>query len=138
MSRRQAHEGHREGRAPPGKQYPIDEALKLVKEFAAAQVQRVGGRRRSTSASTPRKSDQSVRGSTVMPNGIGKTVRVAVFAQGAQRRGARKAAGADIVGLEDLAEKMKAGEIEFRRGDRHARMRCAWSASSARSSVPAA
>ena len=60
----------------------------------------------------PRKSDQVVRGSTVMPNGIGKSVRVAVFAQGANADAAR-AAGADIVGFEDLAEKVKAGKMNF-------------------------
>ncbi len=60
----------------------------------------------------PRKSDQQVRGSTVMPNGIGKTVRVAVFTQGKNADAAR-AAGADIVGMEDLAENVKAGEMNF-------------------------
>ena len=58
------------------------------------------------------KSDQQVRGSTVMPHGTGKTVRVAVFAQGEKAEQAR-AAGADIVGLEDLAEKVKAGQMDF-------------------------
>ncbi len=58
------------------------------------------------------KSDQQVRGSTVMPHGIGKTVRVAVFTSGKNQEAA-KAAGADIVGLEDLAEKVKAGQIDF-------------------------
>jgi large subunit ribosomal protein L1 len=58
------------------------------------------------------KSDQQVRGSTVMPHGTGKTVRVAVFTQGKNADAAR-AAGADIVGFEDLAEKVKAGQIEF-------------------------
>ena len=58
------------------------------------------------------KSDQQVRGSTVMPHGIGKTVRVAVFTS-RQEPGAAEAAGADIVGLEDLAEKVKAGQINF-------------------------
>ncbi len=91
----------------------------------------------SISASMPSKSDQQVRGSTVMPHGIGKTVRVAVFTAGKNAEAA-KAAGADIVGLEDLAEKVKAGEIEFRRGRSRARTRCASSASWARSSVRAA
>jgi large subunit ribosomal protein L1 len=58
------------------------------------------------------KSDQQVRGSTVMPHGTGKTVRVAVFTQG-KNADAAKAAGADIVGFEDLAEKVKAGQIDF-------------------------
>lgn len=60
----------------------------------------------------PRKSDQVVRGATVMPNGTGKTVRVAVFAQGANAEVA-KAAGADVVGFEDLAESIKAGNMDF-------------------------
>ncbi len=60
----------------------------------------------------PRKSDQVVRGSTVLPNGTGKTVRVAVFAQGDQAKAA-EAAGADIVGFEDLADTVKKGEMDF-------------------------
>jgi large subunit ribosomal protein L1 len=95
----------------PGKQYPIDTALALVKEFAKAKF------RESIDVAVnlgidASKSDQQVRGSTVMPNGIGKDVRVAVFTSGKNQDVAR-AAGADIVGLEDLAEKVKAGEINF-------------------------
>jgi large subunit ribosomal protein L1 len=95
----------------PGKQYPIDDALKLVKEFATAKFNE------SVDAAVnlgidASKSDQQVRGSTVMPNGIGKTVRVAVFTAG-KNVDAAKAAGADIVGLEDLAAQVKAGEINF-------------------------
>lgn len=60
----------------------------------------------------PRKSDQVVRGATVLPNGTGNTVRIAVFAQGAAAEAA-KAAGADLVGMEDLAEQVKAGEMNF-------------------------
>ena len=60
----------------------------------------------------PKKSDQVVRGSTVLPNGTGKTVRVAVFAQGAQAEAAKEA-GADIVGMEDLAEQIKGGDLNF-------------------------
>lgn len=60
----------------------------------------------------PRKSDQAVRGATVLPNGTGKTVRVAVFAQGANADAAREA-GADIVGMDDLAAQVKAGELNF-------------------------
>src|SRR5271154_412059 len=95
----------------PGKQYPVDEALKLVKEFATAKFAE------SVDAAVnlgidASKSDQQVRGSTVMPHGIGKSVRVAVFTSGKNQDAAR-AAGADIVGLEDLAEKVKAGEINF-------------------------
>jgi large subunit ribosomal protein L1 len=92
-------------------QYQIDEALALVKQFASAKFAE------SVDVSInlgvdPRKSDQVVRGSTVLPNGTGKTVRVAVFAQGENAEKA-KAAGADIVGFEDLAEKVKAGEMNF-------------------------
>ncbi|MGB8693452.1 MAG: 50S ribosomal protein L1 [Steroidobacteraceae bacterium] len=96
---------------PPGKQYAIDEALKLVKEFATAKFAE------SVDAAVnlgidASKSDQQVRGSTVLPHGIGKSVRVAVFTSGKNQEIAR-AAGADIVGLEDLAEKVKAGEMNF-------------------------
>ena len=96
---------------PPGKSYAIDEALKLVKEFATAKFNE------SVDAAVnlgidASKSDQQVRGSTVMPNGIGKSVRVAVFTSGKNAEAA-KAAGADLVGLEDLAAKVKAGEIDF-------------------------
>jgi large subunit ribosomal protein L1 len=96
---------------PPGKQYPIDEALKLVKEFAVAKFAE------SVDAAVnlgidASKSDQQVRGSTVLPHGIGKTVRVAVFTSGKNQEVA-KAAGADIVGLEDLAELVKKGEMNF-------------------------
>jgi large subunit ribosomal protein L1 len=95
----------------PAQQYQIDEALALVKQFATAKFAE------SVDVSInlgvdPRKSDQVVRGSTVLPNGTGKTVRVAVFAQGENAEKA-KAAGADIVGFEDLAEKVKGGEMNF-------------------------
>jgi len=95
----------------PGKQYNVDEALGLVKEFATAKFAE------SVDASVnlgidASKSDQQVRGSTVMPHGTGKSVRVAVFTSGKNQDAAR-AAGAEIVGLEDLAAKVKAGEINF-------------------------
>jgi large subunit ribosomal protein L1 len=95
----------------PGKSYPVDEALALVKEFATAKFAE------SVDASVnlgidASKSDQQVRGSTVMPHGTGKTVRVAVFTGGKNQDAAREA-GADIVGMEDLAAKVKAGEINF-------------------------
>ena len=98
-------------RLVPGKQYPLEEALTLVKEFATAKFPE------SIDAAVnlgidASKSDQQVRGSTVMPHGIGKSVRVAVFTSGKNQDAAR-AAGAYIVGLEDLAEKVKAGEINF-------------------------
>jgi large subunit ribosomal protein L1 len=99
------------GKVQPGKQYPIDEAISLVQEFAKAKF------RESVDVAVnlgidASKSDQQVRGSTVMPHGIGKAVRVAVFTSGKNQDAAR-AAGADIVGLEDLAEKVKAGEMNF-------------------------
>jgi large subunit ribosomal protein L1 len=98
---------------PPGKQYPIEEALKLVKEFAKAKFDETVDAAVNLGIDAS-KSDQQVRGSTVMPHGTGKTVRVAVFTSGKNQEIAR-AAGADIVGLEDLAAKVKAGEINFDR-----------------------
>ena len=95
----------------PGKAYPIDEALGLIKEFAKAKFNEAVDVAVNLGIDAT-KSDQQVRGSTVMPHGIGKTVRVAVFTSGKNQEAA-KAAGADIVGLEDLAEKVKAGEINF-------------------------
>lgn len=91
--------------------HPVDEALRLVKEMAGAKFTE------SVDVAVnlgidPKKSDQTVRGSTVLPNGIGKEMRVAVFTQGENVDKAR-AAGADAVGLEDLAEKMKGGDIAF-------------------------
>ncbi len=95
----------------PNTAYEIDAALALVKELATAKFPE------SIDVSVnlgvdPRKSDQVVRGSTVLPNGTGKTVRVAVFAQGENAEKAT-AAGADIVGFEDLAETVKGGEMNF-------------------------
>ena len=95
----------------PGKAYPIDEALGLVKEFAKAKFDEAVDVAVNLGIDAT-KSDQQVRGSTVMPNGIGKTVRVAVFTSGKNQEAAL-AAGADLVGMEDLAEKVKAGEINF-------------------------
>lgn len=90
---------------------PIETALALVKELASAKF------KESVDVAVnlgvdPKKSDQNVRGSTLLPNGTGKTVRVAVFAQGENAEKA-KAAGADIVGFEDLAETIKGGEMDF-------------------------
>ena len=90
---------------------PIDEALTLVREMSTAKFPE------SVDVSVnlgvdPRKSDQVVRGSTVLPNGTGKTVRVAVFAQG-ENADKAKAAGADTVGFEDLAEAMKGGDLDY-------------------------
>ena len=95
----------------PGKQYPVDEALKLVKEFAKAKFNESVDVAVNLGIDAS-KSDQQVRGSTVLPHGTGKTVRVAVFTGGKNQELA-KAAGADIVGLEDLAEQVKKGEINF-------------------------
>ena len=95
----------------PGKQYDVDAALTLVKEFATAKFDESVDVAINLGIDAS-KSDQQVRGSTVMPHGTGKTVRVAVFTGGKNQDVAR-AAGADIVGLEDLAEKVKAGEINF-------------------------
>lgn len=91
--------------------YPVTEALTLVKETATAKFDE------SIDVAIqlgidPRKSDQLVRGSVVLPAGTGKTVRVAVFAQGDKAEEAR-AAGADIVGMDDLAEQIKAGQMDF-------------------------
>jgi len=95
----------------PGKFYPIDEALKLLKEIPHARF--VEGVDVAVNLGVdPRKSDQVVRGATVLPHGTGKTVRVAVFAQGENADKAR-AAGADIVGFEDLAEEIKKGNLDF-------------------------
>jgi large subunit ribosomal protein L1 len=95
----------------PGKQYAIDTALALVKEFAIAKFKESVDVAVNLGIDAS-KSDQQVRGSTVMPNGIGKSVRVAVFTSGKNQDAARQA-GADVVGLEDLAEKVKAGELNF-------------------------
>ncbi|MGB5540695.1 MAG: 50S ribosomal protein L1 [Gammaproteobacteria bacterium] len=94
-----------------GRQYPIDDALRLLQDLSSVKF------KESVDVSVnlgidPRKSDQAVRGATVLPNGTGKTVRVAVFTQGANAEAA-KAAGADIVGFEDLAEQVKKGVMDF-------------------------
>mgnify|MGYP000570836992 FL=1 len=95
----------------PGKAYSIDEALELLKGTSKVKFKesvdvaiRLGV--------DPRKSDQNVRGSTVLPNGTGKTVRVAVFAQSDNADKAREA-GADVVGMDDLHDQIKEGDINF-------------------------
>jgi large subunit ribosomal protein L1 len=93
------------------KSYAIDDAFALVKELATAKFAE------SIDVSVnlgidAKKSDQVVRGSTIMPNGTGKTVRVAVFAQGANAEAAKEA-GADVVGFDDLAESIKGGDLNF-------------------------
>jgi len=99
------------GAVQHGKNYPLAEALELVKKGATAKFDE------SVDVAVNlgidgKKSDQSVRGSVILPAGIGKKVRVAVFTQGDKAEAAR-AAGADLVGLEDLAEKVKAGQMDF-------------------------
>lgn len=93
------------------KLYPVPEALGLVKEGATAKFNESVDAVINLGIDA-RKSDQLVRGAIVLPNGTGKVTRVAVFAQGAQAEAA-KAAGADIVGFEDLAEQVKAGMLDF-------------------------
>jgi large subunit ribosomal protein L1 len=100
-----------QGKVDSTKLYPLTEALGIVKEAATAKFDE------SIDVAVqlgigPKKSDQVVRGAVVMPNGTGKTKRVAVFAQGAKAEEA-KAAGADIVGMEDLAARVKAGDMPF-------------------------
>lgn len=94
-----------------GRSYSVDEALSLLRETATAKFEESIDVAINLGVD-PRKSDQVVRGSTVLPKGIGKSVRVAVFTQGANIEAAKEA-GADEVGLEDLAEKIKAGQIDF-------------------------
>ncbi len=95
----------------PGKIYPINEAVKLLKEFATAKfVESVDVA--INLGIDSRKSDQGVRGAIVLPHGTGRQVRVAVFAQG-DKATAAKSAGADLVGFEDLAEIIKGGEFAF-------------------------
>ncbi len=93
------------------KSYVVDEALGLVKELATAKFPESIDVAVNLGVD-PRKSEQVVRGSTVLPNGTGKTVRVAVFAQG-ENADKAKSAGADIVGFEDLAESIKGGDLNF-------------------------
>src|ERR1700741_3307065 len=98
-------------KVPEGKSFPLEQALDILKTCATAKF------KESVDLSVnlgidAKKSDQNVRGSTTLPHGNGKTVRVAVFAQGAKAAEA-KAAGADEVGMDDLAAKMKAGDLNF-------------------------
>lgn len=95
----------------PGKAYPVEEALAILKNASKVKFTesvdvaiRLGV--------DPRKSEQNVRGSTVLPNGTGKQVRVAVFAQSENAEKA-KAAGADVVGMDDLHDRMKEGDLNF-------------------------
>jgi large subunit ribosomal protein L1 len=99
------------GLVTQNKSYPVNEALDLVKKAAKAKFDESVDVAVNLGIDA-KKSDQLVRGSVVLPAGTGKKVRVAVFTGGAKAEEA-KAAGADIVGLEDLAEKVKAGQIDF-------------------------
>lgn len=93
------------------KQYTVPEAVQLLKELATSKFKEAVDVSVNLGVD-PRKSDQNVRGATVLPNGTGKTVRVAVFTQGPNAEAA-KAAGADIVGMDDLGELVKKGEMNF-------------------------
>jgi len=96
----------------PGKAYAFDEAIQIIKNTARAKfVESVDVAVRL--GVDARKSDQQVRGSTVLPAGTGKSVRVAVFAPAGAKADEALAAGADIVGMEDLAEKMQAGDLNY-------------------------
>ena len=100
-----------QGKVDRSKNYAVGEALKLAKDFATAKFDESIDVAVSLGIDA-RKSDQLVRGSVVLPAGTGKTVRVAVFAQG-EKAEAAKAAGADIVGFDDLAADIKAGNMNF-------------------------
>ena len=93
------------------KAYSFEEAAELLKELSGVKFKETVEVSVNLGVD-PRKSDQVVRGSTVLPNGTGKDVRVAVFTQGANAEAA-KAAGAEIVGMDDLAAQVKAGEMNF-------------------------
>jgi large subunit ribosomal protein L1 len=100
-----------QGKIVRQKFYPVKEALALVKETATAKFDESVDVAVNLGVD-PRKSDQVVRGSVVLPAGTGKSVRVAVFAQGDKAEAAR-AAGADVVGFDDLAAEVKAGNLNF-------------------------
>jgi large subunit ribosomal protein L1 len=100
-----------QGKIDSLKLYTIDDAIGLVKEYAIAKFDESIDVAVQLGVDA-KKSDQVVRGAVVLPNGTGKTKRVAVFTQGAKADEAR-AAGADVVGMEDLAEQIKAGNINF-------------------------
>ncbi|MFB3081326.1 MAG: 50S ribosomal protein L1 [Nitrosomonadaceae bacterium] len=99
------------GKADHSKAYSLLDALKIIKETATAKFNESVDIAVNLGIDA-KKSDQTVRGSVVLPAGTGKTMRVAVFAQGEKAKEAL-AAGADIVGFEDLAEQIKSGEINF-------------------------
>lgn len=100
------------GAVEPGKPYPVEDALKILKDNSKTKfVESVDVAIRL--GIDAKKSDQGVRGSTVLPHGTGNTVRVAVFCPAGEKAEAAKAAGADVVGMDDLAQTMQDGDINF-------------------------
>ncbi len=103
-----------QGVVTPGKAYPVEDALRILKDNSKVKfVESVDVAVRL--GIDAKKSDQGVRGSSLLPNGTGKTVRVAVFCPAGEKAEAAKAAGADAVGMDDLAEKMQAGDLNYDR-----------------------
>jgi large subunit ribosomal protein L1 len=103
-----------QGVVTPGKAYPVDDALRILKDNSKVKfVESVDVAVRL--GIDAKKSDQGVRGSSLLPNGTGKTVRVAVFCPAGEKAEAAKAAGAEAVGMDDLAEKMQAGDLNYDR-----------------------
>jgi large subunit ribosomal protein L1 len=103
-----------QGVVTPGKAYAVDDALRILKDNSKVKfVESVDVAVRL--GIDAKKSDQGVRGSSLLPNGTGKTVRVAVFCPAGEKAEAAKAAGADAVGMDDLAEKMQAGDLNYDR-----------------------
>ncbi|WP_058835393.1 50S ribosomal protein L1 [Luteimonas abyssi] len=96
----------------PGKTYAIEDALKIIKDLSTAKFNEAVDVAVRLGVDA-RKSDQQVRGSTVLPEGTGKTVRVAVFAPAGAKTDEALAAGADAVGMDDLAEKMQGGDLNY-------------------------
>jgi len=103
-----------QGLVEPGKTYALNDALSMVKDNAKAKfVESIDVAVRL--GIDARKSDQGVRGSSLLPHGTGKTIKVAVFCPPGEKADAAKAAGADAVGMEDLAERLQGGELDFGR-----------------------
>jgi large subunit ribosomal protein L1 len=101
-----------QGVVEPGKTYPVEAALQILKDNAKTKfVESIDVAVRL--GIDAKKSDQGVRGSTVLPHGTGKTVRVAVFCPAGEKAEAAKAAGADVVGMDDLAQQMQDGDLNF-------------------------
>lgn len=96
----------------PGRAYPVEEAVTILNDLASSTKLKESVDVAINLGVDPRKSDQVVRGATTLPHGTGKTIRIAVFAQGESADRARDA-GADVVGFDDLADKVKAGQLDF-------------------------